>query len=94
MHGKAPTDAQTAGELKMSMAEYQALLQDMQGCQLVYLEDFAQDQAENTFLDQHTHDAGQDRCIPAGCGAYRASCPSTEVSQIFERSSSRSFAAA
>ena len=51
--GRAPTEGEIAQELQMPLEEYQHLLQEMHGCQLVYYEDF-EGSSENTFLDQQS----------------------------------------
>jgi len=59
--GEQPTDADIARELKMSLHDYQALLQEIQGCQLVYLEDFDEAEADSSFLDRHSGEARKER---------------------------------
>ncbi|RZL96443.1 MAG: RNA polymerase sigma factor FliA [Variovorax sp.] len=60
--GRAPAEGEIAKELKMSLADYQSLLQDVQGCQLLYVEDFAREgESDNPFLDRHAREAGQGR---------------------------------
>lgn len=59
--GAQPSEIEIARELKMDLEEYQSLLQDIQGCQLVYADDFAQEEPENSFLDQHTRNARRER---------------------------------
>jgi len=44
-HGRAPTEGEIARELDMALADYQSVLQDIRGCQLLYLEDVAGDDA-------------------------------------------------
>lgn len=51
--GRAPTEGEIAQELQMPLEEYQHLLQEIHGCQLVYFEDF-EGSSENTFLDQQS----------------------------------------
>lgn len=62
---RAPTEAEIARELGMSLEDYQRLLQDVHGCQLVYYEDFDTGGGEDSFLDQHSDidrgDEGVDR---------------------------------
>ena len=41
----------------MELEAYQSLLQDIQGCQLLYVEDFAKGESENPFLDLHAQEA-------------------------------------
>lgn len=57
-HGRVPTERELAESLGMSLADYQRLLQDARGHQLLYFEDFSGDGDED-FLDRHLtdHDA-------------------------------------
>ena len=51
--GRSATEGEIARELKMDLDDYQSLLQDIRGCQLLYVEDFAQDgESENPWLDR------------------------------------------
>jgi len=59
--GRHPTESEIAHELKMSLAQYQSVLQEMQGSQLVYADDWGEDDAENTFVDQNTRGARAER---------------------------------
>lgn len=52
--GRAPTEAEIARELQMGLRQYQSLLQELQGSQLVYADDWSGEDGENTFVDQHT----------------------------------------
>ncbi|MBG6077840.1 RNA polymerase sigma factor for flagellar operon FliA [Polaromonas sp. CG_9.11] len=59
--GRHPTEGEIAEELQLPLPAYQSLLQEIQGCQLVYYEDFDRNDQENTFIDQHCgskHDGG------------------------------------
>jgi RNA polymerase sigma factor for flagellar operon FliA len=59
--GRHPTEGEIAEELQLPLAAYQSLLQEIQGCQLVYYEDFDRGSQENTFIDQECssrHDGG------------------------------------
>lgn len=51
--GRHPTEGEIAAELQLALPAYQSLLQEIQGCQLVYYEDFDRNEQENTFIDQH-----------------------------------------
>ena len=51
--GRHPTEGEIAAELQLPLPAYQSLLQEIQGCQLVYYEDFDRNEQENTFIDQH-----------------------------------------
>jgi RNA polymerase sigma factor FliA len=59
--GGHPSQTEIARELDMNLAEYQSLLQEIQGCQLVYADDHAEDGRETDYLDQHTHNSRQER---------------------------------
>jgi RNA polymerase sigma factor for flagellar operon FliA len=61
--GRAPAEPEVAEALQLPLADYQALLQDLQGCQLVYYEDFASGEGEDGFIDQHAAHPG---AAPAG----------------------------
>lgn len=50
--GRAPTEAEIAHELKLSLDAYQHLLQEIHGCQLVHYDDFDQGDQDNSFLDR------------------------------------------
>ena len=52
--GRPPTEGEIAAELQLPLSAYQSLLQEIQGCQLVYLEDFERSEHDNSFLDQHS----------------------------------------
>ncbi|KPC53479.1 RNA polymerase sigma factor FliA [Amantichitinum ursilacus] len=53
--GRAPHEAEVATSMSMPLDEYQAMLADARGHQLVYYEDF-EDEDENDQLDQFTAD--------------------------------------
>ena len=55
--GRSPSEGEIAKELKIELEAYQSLLQEIQGCQLVYVEDFAKGESENPFLDLHAQQA-------------------------------------
>jgi len=54
--GRAPTESEVAKSLKMSLADYQDLLSDGGGHQLVYYEDFHADDGNDSFLDRYAVD--------------------------------------
>ncbi len=59
--GRSPVESEIAAELKMPLADYQALLGRVRGTQLVYLEDIGAGSEDNDgFLDRHTADAEAD----------------------------------
>jgi RNA polymerase sigma factor for flagellar operon FliA len=51
-YGRPPTEGELAKALDMSLADYQKMLQEARGHQLVYLEDFGDDGDED-YLDRH-----------------------------------------
>ncbi|MGB4468141.1 MAG: RNA polymerase sigma factor FliA [Azovibrio sp.] len=51
-NGRAPSEGELAANLGMSLQEYQKLLLDARGHQVVYLEDFGSEDGES-FLDRH-----------------------------------------
>jgi RNA polymerase sigma factor for flagellar operon FliA len=61
--GRAPTEPEVAEEMELPLADYQSLLQDLQGCQLVYYEDFDAGEGGNAFLEEHAARTGT---APAG----------------------------
>lgn len=58
-NGRPPTEAQLAKALDMSLADYQHLLQEARGYQIVSYEDFSGDD-EDSFLDRHALGHGGD----------------------------------
>ncbi len=58
-HGRAPTETELAEALDVSLAEYQKMLQDARGHQLVYLEDLVVEEGED-FLECHLVADGAD----------------------------------
>jgi RNA polymerase sigma factor for flagellar operon FliA len=57
--GRAPVETDTADELGMPLADYQRLLDDARGAQLVHLDDYDDDGEEN-FLDRNVAAADGD----------------------------------
>ncbi|WP_062187933.1 RNA polymerase sigma factor FliA [Ferrovum myxofaciens] len=51
--GKTPSESEVARELEMSLIEYQALLFEARGAQLLYYEDFREQDGEESFFDRH-----------------------------------------
>ncbi|MCL2658328.1 MAG: RNA polymerase sigma factor FliA [Betaproteobacteria bacterium] len=51
-YGRQPTERELAESLDMTLADYQKMLQEARGYQLVYFEDFSGEEEEN-FLDRH-----------------------------------------
>lgn len=57
--GRGPSESEIAGEMSIGLSEYQQMLQDVHGCQLVYYEDF--DSAdEEPFIDRICANPGAD----------------------------------
>lgn len=54
--GRAPSESEVAKSLKMSLAEYQDLLSDGSGHQLIYYEDFHDEDGNDSFLDRYAVD--------------------------------------
>ena len=54
--GRPPSESEVAKSLKLSLADYQELLGDSGGHQLVYYEDFHDDDGNDTFLDRYAVD--------------------------------------
>ncbi|MBR0565967.1 RNA polymerase sigma factor FliA [Azoarcus sp. L1K30] len=55
LNGRTPTETELAESLGVSLAEYQHMLQEARGHQLVYFDDFARDEGED-FLERHFGD--------------------------------------
>lgn len=62
--GRAPTEGEIADELQLPLADYQHLLHEIHGCQLVYYEDFDRGDEENSFLDQQCRSDRRDSGDP------------------------------
>jgi RNA polymerase sigma factor for flagellar operon FliA len=58
-NGRAPSEMELANLLNMSLAEYQKMLQDARGHQLIYFNDMIEDGAED-FLERHFTDNAAD----------------------------------
>ncbi|HEU5435638.1 MAG TPA: RNA polymerase sigma factor FliA [Telluria sp.] len=54
--GHAPTESEVAKSLKLSLADYQDMLADGGGHQLVYYEDFHDNEGNDSFLDRYATD--------------------------------------
>jgi RNA polymerase sigma factor for flagellar operon FliA len=55
-NGRQPNEAELAAHLGMSLSEYQRMLRDARGHQLVYFDDFSSEEGED-FLERHLGDA-------------------------------------
>jgi RNA polymerase sigma factor for flagellar operon FliA len=51
-YGRQPTEGELAKSLDMALADYQKMLQDARGYQLIHLEDFGGD-GDDDYLDRH-----------------------------------------
>lgn len=58
--GRAPNESEVARQLKLSLADYQDLLSDGGGHQLVYYEDFHDNEDNEHFLDRYCTDTSAD----------------------------------
>jgi len=58
--GHPPTESEVAKMLKLSLADYQEMLADGGGHQLVYYEDFHADDGNDSFLDRYASDEDAD----------------------------------
>jgi RNA polymerase sigma factor for flagellar operon FliA len=54
--GRAASESEIAAHLKMPLAEYQQMLQDLHGSQLIYYEDFDRAADDEPFLDRYCVD--------------------------------------
>ena len=63
--GRAPTETEIAAELGVPLEEYQSMLQEARGCELLHLEDFSRD-GDDDYLDRNiSDDNGQSaRALP------------------------------
>ena len=59
LFGRSPSETEVAQELSLPLAEYQQLLFESRGAQLMYYEDFQRDDDEN-FFDRYDFDSGSD----------------------------------
>ena len=57
--GRAPSETELAGALDMPLADYQKMLQEARGYQLVYFEDFREEDGDD-YLDRHFGDTESD----------------------------------
>jgi len=69
--GRPPQEAEIAGELKISLAEYQEMLTDGSGHQLIYYEDFHETEGQENFLDRYCVDEAGDPLRALVNGAFR-----------------------
>jgi RNA polymerase sigma factor FliA len=69
--GRAPKEAEIAKELKISLEEYQDMLNDGSGHQLVYYEDFHEKDEHDHFLDRYQVDETSDPLQSLLRGGFR-----------------------
>jgi RNA polymerase sigma factor for flagellar operon FliA len=70
--GHAPAEADIAEELKVSLVEYQAMLSDGSGHQLIYYEDFHEAEGNENFLDRYCVDEAGDPLRALVNGSFRS----------------------
>jgi RNA polymerase sigma factor FliA len=58
--GRPPSESEVAKSLKLSLADYQEILSEGGGHQLVYYEDFHEEDGSDSFLDRYAHDEDAD----------------------------------
>lgn len=54
--GRQPNEAEIAAEMKVPLTEYQSMLDDARGHQLLYFEDFGESDEDDSFLDKQSAD--------------------------------------
>ncbi|HZW11852.1 MAG TPA: RNA polymerase sigma factor FliA [Noviherbaspirillum sp.] len=69
--GRPPKEAEIAKELKLSLAEYQQMLDEGAGHQLVYYEDFHEKDENDHFLDRYCVDVASDPLQALMNGGFR-----------------------
>ena len=69
--GRAPKEAEIAKELKLSLEEYQEMLNEGSGHQLVYYEDFHEKDENEHFLDRYCVDESGDPLKALMNGGFR-----------------------
>lgn len=70
--GRPPSETEIASELKISLAEYQEMLGDGGGHQLIYYEDFHDGEGNESFLDRYCVDESSDPLKALMSGAFRS----------------------
>jgi RNA polymerase sigma factor for flagellar operon FliA len=70
--GRPPTETEVAKQLKLPLVEYQDLLAESGGHQLVYYEDFHDAESKEHFLDRYTSDVSGDPLQSLLRGDFRA----------------------
>jgi len=57
--GRSPTEREVAKEVGVPLEEYQSMLQEARGCQLLYIEDFNTEDNEDGFIERNTVEADE-----------------------------------
>lgn len=70
--GRPPQETEVARQLKMSLLEYQDILSESTGHQLVYYEDFHDSESKEHFLDRYSTDLSSDPLQSLLRGDFRA----------------------
>jgi len=70
--GRAPLETEVAKQLKMPLADYQEILTESTGHQLVYYEDFHDTESKEHFLDRYCTDISGDPLQSLLRGDFRA----------------------
>lgn len=70
--GRSPTEVEIAAELKVRLTEYQEMLSDGSGHQLIYYEDFHESEGNENFLDRYCVDETSDPLHSLLNGSFRA----------------------
>jgi RNA polymerase sigma factor for flagellar operon FliA len=70
--GRQPNETELAAELKVSLSEYQEMLSDGGGHQLIYYEDFHDNDGNENFLDRYCVDEASDPLQVLVNGGFRA----------------------
>jgi RNA polymerase sigma factor for flagellar operon FliA len=69
---RAPTEAEIARELGISVAEYQQMLSEARGAQLLYFDDLGGGADDDDYLERHVADAGADPSAIVGDRRFRS----------------------
>ncbi|MGH8808381.1 MAG: RNA polymerase sigma factor FliA [Noviherbaspirillum sp.] len=69
--GRSPGETEIAEELKVSLTEYQEMLSDGSGHQLIYYEDFHETEGNENFLDRYCVDEASDPLQTLLNGSFR-----------------------
>jgi len=83
-HGRPPHEAELADALAMPLTDYQKLMAEARGHQLLYLEDFDNEDGESSFLDRHCGDSELDPAVLFENKALRQNLVQA-ISQLPER---------